>query len=278
MPAITLGQVSRGIDRTKTRGNAQPDGLHDLQNAYVTPARTIRKRPGFRRVAFVPSGSGQSAVGMASFSGELFHFWHVVPGGWTYIDRLKVLRHPSGLSEWTLVKTNVVGVFLGRLYVIGTFTFSDFGATDVVHFWLQEPPERQRSTEYDAGDVVRPLGIDNGFQYALRELPTFPKWSPNVARTVGQSVVPTETNGYRYEAIQTTGEGISGDAEPEWPTTTKPGSNTVLEVRSPTASVPAQPAPEPVIPEPDPVGPGRHIRDEYVLIRRDPWRPPTHTL
>lgn len=278
MAAITLGQVTRGIDRTKTRGNAQPDGLHDLQNAYVTPARTIRKRPGFRRVDVVPNGSGSNAVGMASFAGSLWHFWHIVPSGWVGSSRLKVLRHPSGDASWHLVSANVIGVFLGRLYVIGTFEFSDFGAMDVVHYWLQEPPEWQQSTEYDAGDVVRPLGVDNGFQYALRDVPTHPQWSANVARTVGQSVVPTEPDGYRYECIETTGDGISGDVEPDWPATTKPGGNTVLEVRSPTASIPAQPAPEPVIPEPEPVGPGRHIREEYVFRRRNPWAPPTHTL
>lgn len=56
MPAITFDRFDGGLDVRQLASSADANRLRTLKNAYVTTGRTIRKRPGLRRVAELPEG------------------------------------------------------------------------------------------------------------------------------------------------------------------------------------------------------------------------------
>lgn len=285
MAAVSLGQVSRGIDRTRVRGNAQPDGLFELTNAYVTPARTVRKRPGFRRVGTVPHldnpfGGSWIARGLASLNGKLVLFDTQVrawspPSGEAMQARVVTLRYMPEEGETvesssgrTLTRVRMIGVFLGRLYVVAEWAKLGF-ETRVIHYWLQEPKPWIQNSAYGVGDQVRP-SVDNGFVYRVSELPSYPAWAPNTEYQLGSRVQPTVFNGYSYALVLNEGTPLlSSDTEPKWPKSTKPGGNRVKESRPVTSTAVARPPVEPAPPPPPPDrGPGTAILDEYGLGHR----------
>jgi len=67
MPAITFDDFAIGLDRRKGRGVADANRLYDLKNAYVTPGKAIKKRPGFTLVATL---SGNTK-GLIPYDGKL---------------------------------------------------------------------------------------------------------------------------------------------------------------------------------------------------------------
>jgi hypothetical protein len=281
MPAVTLSQVARGIDRTRVRGNAQPDGLYELTNAYVSPSRTIRKRPGFRRIGSVPNvvdafSAGWEAKGLASLNGSLVFFSDRVRSGF---PALRVIRYvplsgePAGFVDSAILsEVRMIGVFLGRLYVAARWILPTLEER-VRHYWMQDPPAWEAVQPYDEGDTVK-ASPDNGFVYALRTVPEYNAWRPNTEYSLGESVQPTEANGYRYELIAHEDTPIaSGDSEPAWPTTFKPPRHRVTERRSPTATiVQPPPADPPQPPNPSPGGPGPGVRADYDLRWREGGR------
>jgi hypothetical protein len=285
MAAITLGQVARGIDRTRVRGNAQPDGLFELTNAYVTPARTLRKRPGFRRIGTVPhnsspfAGQGWTALGLASLNGRIVVFdsqvraW-TVPAGDRVPARVATLRFMpragetgAAASGWQLNSVRTIGVFLGRLYVVARWIKA--GDERLIHYWLQEPAAWAPQQAYGVGDQVRP-SVDNGFVYRIAQLPTYAAWAPNTEYQLNARVQPKTFNGYSYALVAHEGTPLlSGDTEPRWPTTTKPPGHRVKEVRPITSATTARPPSEQTPPPPPPDrGPGSAVLDEYGLGHR----------
>lgn len=56
MPAITFERFDGGLDVRQLASSADANRLRTLKNAYVTTGRTIRKRPGLRKVADLPTG------------------------------------------------------------------------------------------------------------------------------------------------------------------------------------------------------------------------------
>ena len=56
MPAITFDRFDGGLDVRQLASSADANRLRTLKNAYVTTGRTIRKRPGLRKVADLPTG------------------------------------------------------------------------------------------------------------------------------------------------------------------------------------------------------------------------------
>ena len=57
MPAITFDRFDGGLDVRQLASSADANRLRTLKNAYVTTGRTIRKRPGLRRVSRVTKAS-----------------------------------------------------------------------------------------------------------------------------------------------------------------------------------------------------------------------------
>jgi len=282
MPAVTLSLVARGIDRTRVRGNAQPDGLYELTNAYVTPARTIRKRPGFKRIGTVPAfdsafpAQAWDAKGLCSLKGALVFFSDRVRAGH---PTLRVIRYvplegePAGwVNDATLLDVRMIGVFLGRLYIAARWVLPT-NEQRIRHYWMQDPPAWEAVNSYSEGDVVRATP-DNGFVYALRTVPVYNAWRPSTEYQIGDSVQPTVANGFRYQLVAAEDTPrVSGDTEPTWPTTDKPPLNRVVERRSPTATiVTPPPADPPAPPITNPRGPGSHIADEYGLSWREAGR------
>lgn len=271
MAAVSLGQVVRGIDRTRTRGNAQPDGLYDLVNAYVTPARTVKKRPGFKRIGTVPSGgnifdgTAWTARGIASFGGRIVYFSTKTQS----TEGVFTLRYPATAidpeSAWSLYRVRPIGVFLGRLYAIAEW-IDGGGARRFVHYWLQNPPIWTSSTAKNVGDRVR-VSPDNGFYYAINTLPEYPAWRPNTEYELGDNVQPSVFNGYRYELVENVDTPlISGDTEPAFKPTLKLPGRRVTESRSITAvSANPPPANPPEPPQTPPPGPGGDLREEYQI-------------
>ena len=57
MPAITFDRFDGGLDVRQLASSADANRLRMLKNAYVTTGRTIRKRPGLKRLGSLNSGS-----------------------------------------------------------------------------------------------------------------------------------------------------------------------------------------------------------------------------
>lgn len=69
MPAITYADWSGGLDRRLPFGVQDANRLWALQNAYITSGKKIKKRPGLKRVADVPT-----TVGLKALNGKLAVF------------------------------------------------------------------------------------------------------------------------------------------------------------------------------------------------------------
>lgn len=213
--AIPLTTVNGGISRLRTKGGALKDSLFDLVNGYVTSAKTVRVRPGSRRLATLHS----STRGLTSFDGVLHVFAAetvAVPSGY----ELHVITHPDLRNDDTdetiiaLTKIHFAEPMMNALYVVGEF---EDGL--VRHFWLQTGDEWQASTIYKVGDIVMP-STPNGFAYqATRISAPYPSWAPNIARALDDIVEPTEFNNYYYTVVNVEGANpASGATEPTWPT------------------------------------------------------------
>lgn len=203
-----LSAVKAGITRLRDKGGASPDSLFDLLNGYVTAARTIRARGGTRIDHDLPPGT----VGFVYFKGKFWAFANApLDAGEGY--EIEVLKHP-GDSAAVLVDIHFASPFLGYLYVV-----AEFSNGDVFHYWLEQGEEWQPGKAYFPGDLVRPSD-PNGLAYRLEsDRAGYTPWAANVGRAVGDVVVPTTDNGFKYTVIETSGASArSGTNEPEWPT------------------------------------------------------------
>lgn len=209
MRATYLTAVKAGITRLRDKGGASEDALFDLLNGYVTAARTIRMRQAARIQLDLPPGT----IGLTSFKGAFVVYAdQVMPAGPGY--SVVVLRHPSNGAA-TLKEIHYSLPYLGFLYVVAEF--SD-GST--YHYWLEEGKPWAPNTTYLPGALVSPT-TPNGLAYSLVGTGGgHAAWEAYAARTVGNVVVPSANNGFKYTVSSVSGANArSGDTEPQWPAT-----------------------------------------------------------
>lgn len=204
-----LSAVKAGITRLRDKGGASKDSLYDLLNGYVTAARTVKMRPGSRIDQTLPSGT----KGLVYFQGKFVVFANIVIGSASEQVEVEVLKNPVN-EDAILTDIHFAMPFLGYLYVV-----AEFDNGDVYHYWLEKGETWSASKTYLPGALVQPSD-PNGLAYRLVSDTTgYTPWAANVARQVGDVVVPTTDNGIKYTVTETSGSGAkSGTTEPEWPT------------------------------------------------------------
>jgi len=219
MRSQALTTVKAGITRLRDKGGASPDSLYDLLNGYVTAARTIKSRPGTRVDVVLPSGT----KGLVWFQGKFVVFSHQVTPGVDERVEVEVLRHPTA-PETPIKDIHFALPFLGFLYVV-----AEFEDGLIRHYWLEKGEVWEPGKVYLPGTLVRPTS-GNGMAYRVEsDRAGYTPWAPNVGRAVGDVVVPTEDNGYRYVVTEVVGDSPrSGTVEPNWPT--NPGETVIEDV------------------------------------------------
>ncbi len=209
---VTLNTVKGGINRLRTKGGADPSSLFDLVNGYVDYDGVSRSRPGTENTVTLPTGATK---GMCAYDGKLIVFSHVpqdIPFS-NPVTECEVLKHPS-TPDLPLKDIHFAGPFLGFLYVAAEFVNGD-----VYHYWLQRGTTWAPGQVYLPGSLVIPTD-PNGIAYQLDSgTVTYPVWVRNIARAIGDKVVPTTDNGYFYTVTDAFGPAPrSGATEPSWPT------------------------------------------------------------
>ena len=111
MPAITFDRFDGGLDVRQLASSADANRLRTLQNAYVTTGRTIRKRPGLKKVADLPD----DCVGL--FAG-LDSLWTFSTEPVDAVDGVQNVVMPHNVP---LIGVAHVEVFNGYLYVAGRY-------------------------------------------------------------------------------------------------------------------------------------------------------------
>jgi hypothetical protein len=209
MRAVDLTTNKGGINRLRVKGAALQDSLYDLENGYITSARTIKGRPGTRRLHTLPAGT----VGLVTFNGRLRTFATTQLSGMPDDVDLTVLRSPDG-ADRTLARIHFAEPFLGFLYVV-----AEFDDGNIYHYWLRDAAEWEAETVYDSGTLVRPTTGSTGVVFrAGRAGSSYPRWVAGAARVVGDKIEPAVYNGFYYEVIAVSGENPrSGQEEPDWP-------------------------------------------------------------
>jgi len=212
MRQIQLSSTKAGITRLRDKGGASQDAVYDLVNGYVTAARTIKSRPGTRIAHALPPGT----KGLVFFQGKFVVFSTEVIASPSPDVEIEVLRHPT-VPNAPLKEIHFTMPFLGYLYVVAEFE----GATGprYPHYWLEKGEIWQPGKTYLPGALVRPTN-GNGLAYRLEgDTSAYIPWAANVTRSVGDVVVPTVDNGYKYTVIETSSDSArSGTTEPRWPT------------------------------------------------------------
>ena len=208
---VTLNAAKGGINRLRVKGGADSGSLYDLVNGYVDQAGVMRARPGNVGKASLPEGTKD----MCAYDGKLIVFSHVkqeIPYS-TPVVECEVLSHPS-IAEEPIKEIHFAGPFLGYLYVV-----AEFDNGDVYHYWLEKGSTWEANKAYLPGALVTPT-TPNGIAYRLSGgTQAFPEWVRNVARSLGDVIVPTVDNGYKYTATEVFGPAPkSGAVEPNWPT------------------------------------------------------------
>lgn len=152
-------------------------------------------------------------------------------------------------------KVYFVGLMLGRIYVAAEF------ANGVIrHYWLQEPANWSPNTIYGLGDLVQPL-IHNGYYYQANTKGNSPAWAAGQPKSIGDVVQPTSPNGWEYVVTDSTGNAVTGDAEPAWPTSE---GATVFEGTD-TTTIPSDSTTAPS----SGTNIGKDIKDRYGLFGAD---------
>jgi hypothetical protein len=150
----------------------------------------------------------------------------------------EVLVHPTDDAQ-TIAEIHFAAPFMGFLYVA-----AEFSNGDVFHYWLQSGGTWAAGKMYKVGDTVLPT-TRNGFRYqtVLKSNPA--AWAPNVPRAVGDVVQPTVYTGWKYTVVEVAGDNpSSGASEPDWP------ESSGAQVAEDVDSTPAPAAPTPTNPLP----------------------------
>lgn len=219
MRQVVLSTQKGGVSRLREKGNASPETLFTLTNAYITTAKTIRARPGRTLAGTIAPGT----VGLTAFDDQFYVFASVfVPQTDPNITCV-VLRHPTS-NVLFVTKIHFVQPFLGRLYVV-----AEFNDGSVFDYWMQNPPVWTANTVYQFGTQVSPT-VPTGYVYQITNASTLPTWAKDTEYAVNAEVLPTTANGFKFRVTSVTGTPArSGSVEPTWPTTE---GATVVEVRS----------------------------------------------
>jgi hypothetical protein len=177
--------------------------------------------------------------GLCAFNGGMVVFSNVSTPITGTKYTCEVLVNPNDTTQ-PIKEIHFAAPFMGFLYVV-----AEFNNGDVFHYWLQSQGAWAANTFYKIGDTVIPT-TKNGFRYqpVLKENPV--AWAADVPRKVGDVVQPTVYNGWKYTVIEVDGTApASGATEPVWP---------MADGATVTEDVDTVPAP--VVPTPTPGAPG----------------------
>lgn len=214
-----LGHLSRGIDRSRVRGDAGISSLYELTNAFITIAGRVKKRDGFSLVAVSRSDDWAPALdpntrGLFSAGGKLHTFYSVANVEMRPDVEYHRLPPPPGDPAPALVAIDFCGLYLGAIYAVAEF--SD-GST--WHYWLRSDGVWKANHAYREGQIIEPTSGD-GMAYQATGDDHPQTWKPQQQYAIGDEVQPTEPNGYKYRLIDASGDNpASGPVEPAWPTT-----------------------------------------------------------
>lgn len=208
---VTLNAAKGGINRLKVKGGADANSLYDLVNGFVDQAGVPRSRPGSVNVTTLPANATK---GMCAYDGKLVVFSHQPQdlAASMPVTECEVLRHPS-IPEMPLKDIHFAAPYMGYLYVV-----PEFDNGDVYHYWLQKGTIWEPNKAYLPGALVMPTD-PNGIAYQLDSgTQSFVPWVKNVARAIGDVVVPTIDDGFKYTVTDAFGPSPkSGPIEPAWP-------------------------------------------------------------
>lgn len=124
---------------------------------------------------------------------------------------------PQGSDQIDPIALNVkkihfTGLILGKIYVA-----AEFARGLIRHFWLQEPAPWQPNHIYGLGELVQP-SVPDGYYYQANTKGNSPAWAAGQPKSIGDVVQPTTPNGWEYVVTDATGNAVTGDTEPSWPT------------------------------------------------------------
>jgi len=126
---------------------------------------------------------------------------------------LEIIGHPTQ-PDLALSDIHFAAPFMGFLYVV-----AEFANGDTFHFWLERAVPWTPSALVITGQTVSPTQANGYIYQATRTAARSPTWQPQTLRAVGDVVEPTVENGFRYRVVETFGSRpASGAAEPAWPT------------------------------------------------------------
>jgi hypothetical protein len=215
--SVPLTVLQGGIQRLRVKGGASGASLYDLVNGYITQAGSIAQREGTTRFAALDA----TTVGLCAIDGVFNVFstaLETVPAGF----QANLLIHPTDSTQ-TLKKIWFAQPFMGFPYVV-----AEFANGNIFHYWLQSGGSWAADTVYQDGAIVTPTVL-NGLAYqALRDLQTYPAWSPQTAVKASATLLdpnativePSTPTGYVYQAVSVAGTSPhTGDTEPTWPST-----------------------------------------------------------
>ncbi|MNM58988.1 hypothetical protein D3C81_702320 [compost metagenome] len=227
MRQVALSAVKAGITRLRDKGGASAESLFELLNGYVTAARTIACRPGTRIDVQLPAGT----KGLVWFQGAFVVFSHTVTTSTDPAVEVEVIRHPTA-DDMPIKDIHFALPFLGYLYVV-----AEFEDGLVRHYWLEKGEVWEPNHVYLPGQLVRSTS-GNGIAYRVESNRAgMTPWTANVARAMGDVVVPTTDNGYSYVVTELSGDSPrSGTTEPTWPSNT--GETVVEDVNGQGAATP----------------------------------------
>ncbi|TPG08319.1 hypothetical protein EAH88_11860 [Rhodanobacter glycinis] len=149
--------------------------------------------------------------GLCAFNGGMVVFSNVPTPITGTKYSCEVLVNPNDATQ-AIKEIHFAAPFMGFLYVV-----AEFDNGDVFHYWLQAGGTWVADTMYKVGDTVLPT-VRNGFRYqtVLKSNPA--AWAPNVPRSLGDVVQPTVYTGWKYTVVEVDGDNpTSAATEPVWP-------------------------------------------------------------
>lgn len=146
MPSITFDKFDVGLDRRKGASVSDANRLRELQNAYVTNGRAIRKRPGLALVAELETGTR----GLVSGKGKLNTFFKY-GAGVSHTDA-RFLAHAlvhstgpaAGYPTYAITRIDYAEIFSGYFYVAVTYADGN-----TFHYYLDTETDINLITDAD---------------------------------------------------------------------------------------------------------------------------------
>ena len=142
MRPVPLSTSNAGMTRLRRKGQASPETLYDLLNAFVTIAGTIKPRPGTEVDTVLPAGT----KGLVAHLGKLVVFAHKPITITDTRYELAILRHPT-TPNVPLRDIHFAQPFMGFLYVVAAFEDGKQW-----HYWVEILDPWAADTNYKLGD------------------------------------------------------------------------------------------------------------------------------